>query len=234
MQTDARSQHAASGLVPGLASGLHALASGMLFAGAVLGIPVALLADNRPHWLVAVLCTVGLASAVAVWFAPRAVWTRAGIHLGLALATIEVAVAATLFDPVFGLYTVFVILFAAFAFSRFADVVPHLALTAAALLTPAIASDSLHDRALMYAVIGIPSLALIAGMTFYLQSELVRARLAQAELSAATLEIAERIHRAAAGSQPAEGKLERTVPAGDAVPAAEAEAPRPRAAARPR
>ena len=158
--------------------------AGLLFVtGALSTIPgTFLLEDSFEPWmygLTALAIAIGVACLVLPWWRiPDKVLTAVPV-----LATVLIAVAVAITDPVFNYLYFFVALFVALVFPEPRRMAPYMVLVVAALFAPLLYSDEPSDEILLVAIAVGPGVVLTAFVVGRLTSGLEQSREAYRQLS---------------------------------------------------
>jgi diguanylate cyclase (GGDEF)-like protein len=157
------------------------MAAALLIAGGLAAIPNNLLHHHAPT--IYLLVALALVSGGICLLIPWQRLPRSSLHVVCAVGSIEVLLSVWFGDPIFAWYYVFVVIFAAYAFSTRRDVALQLGFAILMMLTPALVSYDSKEHQLADLVVQVPSLILTAIVVVALREQLETSREAYRFLS---------------------------------------------------
>jgi diguanylate cyclase (GGDEF)-like protein len=158
------------------------MSAALLIAGGVAAIPNNLLHDPQHPPTIYLLVALALASGSICLLIPWQRLPRSSLHVVCVVGSVEVLLSIWFGDPVFAWYYIFVVVFAAYAFSTRIEVGLQLSFALLMMLVPSLFHyDRQHQVADL--VVQVPSLILAAIVVVALREQLERSREAYRFLS---------------------------------------------------
>jgi diguanylate cyclase (GGDEF)-like protein len=159
------------------------MAAALLIAGGLAAVPNNLLHDPPHPPTIYLLVALALGSGAICLLIPWQRLPRRSLHIVCAVGSVEVLLSVWFGDPIFAWYYIFVVVFAAYAFSTRIEVALQLSFAILMMLIPSL----LHydGKQLQFAdlVVQVPSLILAAIVVVALREQLERSREAYRFLS---------------------------------------------------
>jgi hypothetical protein len=168
------------------------LAGMLMLVGALASIPAALFLEPAPE---PYELLIGLGSAlvgVAALLAPWARMSSAWLHVGMILATLEIAVAVAALSDDYAFFYVLVAMFAAYVIRSRAALIAYVVLLAVALCAPIAYADDTKDQ-IHHMLVTLPVLVITAIGVRYLRDVLERRELQVRGFAVEAVALAERI-----------------------------------------